>query len=60
MFGFRIIKTKELQRLRHIDETFVASIRSKDESIASLWHFVLQLKKKVERENIKGDQFTQV
>ena len=44
MFGFRIIKAKELQRLIDIDETFVSIIRSKDESIESLKLRIEQLK----------------
>ena len=47
MFGISIIKTKELQRLRHIDETFVSSIRSKQDSIDSLKVIIEQLKLKL-------------
>ena len=47
MFGISIVKTKELKRLRDIDETFVASIRSKKESIAALRVIIKQLKVKL-------------
>jgi len=44
MLGISIVKTKELQRLRDIDETFISIIRSKDESIDSLKVRIEQLK----------------
>ena len=55
MFGISIIKSKELRRLRDIDETFVSIIenkkeifesilKSKDESIDSLKIRIEQLK----------------
>lgn len=36
MFGFRFIRTKELQRLRNIDEVFSAQISKKNETIRLL------------------------
>ena len=53
MFGISIIKTKELKRLRHIDETFVSIIRSKDESINSLKVRIEQLKAINKQKEIK-------
>ena len=44
MFGFSIIKTKELQRLRDIDKSFTSIIRSKEETIESLMIRIEQLK----------------
>jgi len=44
MLGISIIKTEELQRLRHIDEAFNSIIRSKEESIESLKIRIKQLK----------------
>lgn len=44
MLGISIVKTKELQRLRDIDEAFTSIIRSKEESIESLKVRIEQLK----------------
>jgi hypothetical protein len=46
MLGLSILRTKELKRLRDIDETFNSIIRSKNESIESLKIIIKQLKKK--------------
>lgn len=49
MFGISIIKTKELQRLRHIDEAFVSIIQSKDRLIDSLNLKIEQLKMSIKQ-----------
>ena len=54
MVGISIIKTKELERLRDIDEAFVSIIRSKDESINSLKVRIEQLKAIIKQKEIKS------